>query len=104
MNRKKLTKKIETDLLNFIQKVHDVEGVDQQLLNEILADFAQLTVILKKEDSIPKEIAMILVDMVSVLFNDANYYPEDYRSEIYLSADQLSTAAYELCSNENQQT
>lgn len=104
MNRKTLTKKIETDLLNFIQKVHDVEGVDQQLLNEILADFAQLTVILKNEDSIPKEIAMLLVDMVIVLHTDSMYYPEDYRSEIYLAADQLSTAAYELCSNENQQT
>lgn len=99
MDQKQITKSLADHLMLFIEKVHDVKGVDSKLLEIILFEFKELDNILKKEDSIPKEIAMILIDMLSVLHNDALYYKNDeQKSEIYLAADQLSQVAYELCS------
>lgn len=91
--------KLAENLLVFIQKVHDKEGLDKELLSVILQEFHELTEIIKDNKAIPKVLVMILIDMVAVLHTDALYYKDDEeQSEIYLAADQLAYAAYELCS------
>lgn len=79
-------------------KVCNIEGVDEELLNEILDLMDKIKIKYSKKDNIPKHLAGLFIDISESLLAYSHYYDnEEERQNIIESADMLAEKAREIC-------
>lgn len=88
----------ENKYLEFNMKVCNLEGVDEELLNEILGLMEEIKIKYSKADCIPKPLAGLFIDISESLVAYSDYYKhEAEKQNVIESADMLAEKAREIC-------
>ena len=85
--------------LQFDLKLHELQGVDQVLFDQIIQLLQEIDTDYREKDYIPKKLAEIFVDMFIAIDGSISYYDDEYKNEIYYVIDQLSYYARNICTN-----
>lgn len=83
--------------LDFDLQLREKRGFDDALHEELMDLLKRIKGRLDGQDSIPKNLAEIFLDMWGAMTCSADMYDSDTRDEIYQAADHLADCARDIC-------